>query len=312
MRGRVVFPDCTPYMAQFFDADALATVPELELRIAKPSPAELIEVVRDATAIVHFQTRLDGAILAACPHLRIVVFLGTGVSSWVDLAGAERQGISVRRVLGYADRTVAEHALALILACTRRLVAMDSNIRDGIWRSDALFELAGKTLGLVGLGGIGRELARIGAALGLRVIGWNRGGVAAGLPCELVALDDLLRSADIVSLHLGLNDGTRGVIDRRRLALMKPGAVFVNTARGALVDQEALVELLCEGKIAAAGLDVFAEEPLPSDHSLASLDNVVLSAHAGWMSPEAGRRLVRLGLEALHEELAKLGPASPT
>ncbi len=312
MKRRVVFPDCTPYMGQFFDAAALAVVPELELRVAKPSPAELIEVARDATAIVHFQTRLDGAILTACPHLRIVVFLGTGVSSWVDLAAAERQGISVRRVLSYGDRTVAEHALALILACARRIVPMDSNIRDGIWHSDALFELAGKTLGLVGLGGIGRELARMGAALGLRVIGWSRNAVAANLPCELMDLDDLFRSSDIVSLHLGLNDETRGIIDRRRLALMKAGAIFINTARGGLVDQEALVEILWQQKIAAAGLDVFAEEPLPPGHPLTRLDNVVLSAHAAWMSPEAGRRLVRLGLEALQDELAKLGPASAT
>jgi D-3-phosphoglycerate dehydrogenase / 2-oxoglutarate reductase len=309
MTGRVVFADCTPYMAQFLDAAALAMVPALELRIAKPSPEELLEAISDATAVVHFQTRLPASILAACPRLRIIVFLGTGVSSWVDLAAAEARGIAVRRVLGYADRTVAEHALALILASTRRLVAMDGAIRRGTWRSDALFELAGKTLGLVGLGGIGRELARMGAALGLRVIGWNRSPVAADLPCEMMELDDVLRSADIVSLHLGLNDETRGIVDRRRLALMKPGAVFVNTARGALVDQAALVALLRDGRIAAAGLDVFAEEPLPRDHELTRLQNVVLSAHAAWMSPEAGRRLVRLGLEALRDELAKLGAA---
>jgi D-3-phosphoglycerate dehydrogenase len=294
-------------MAQFFDAAALARVPALELRIAKPSPEELIEAVRDATAIVHFQTRLDDSTLAACPHLRIVVFLGTGVSTWVDLPAAERLGVSVRRVLGYADRTVAEHALALILACARRLVAMDSNIRDGIWRSDALFELAGKTLGVIGLGGIGRELAQMGAALGLRVIGWNRGAMVADLPCEKVDLDVLLQSADIVSVHLGLNDETRGMINRRRLMLMKPGAIFVNTARGALVDQDVLVKLLAKQRIAAAGLDVFAEEPLPAGHPLTRLENVVLSAHAGWMSPEAGRRLANLGLQALQEELAKLG-----
>lgn len=306
---QVVFPDCTTYMAQFFDEAALSIVPELELRIAKPSPDALLEAVREATAVVHFQTRLTGPILAACRHLRIIVFLGTGVSSWVDLPAAEQHGIVVRRVLGYADRTVAEHALALILACTRRLAAMDRKIRKGVWLADALFELAGKTLGVVGIGGIGRELARIGAALGLRVIGWNRGPVPADLPCERRELDDLLRSADIISIHLALNDQTRGFIDRGRLGLMKPGAIFVNTARGALVDQAALSELLREGRIAAAGLDVFAEEPLPRGHPFTHLDNVVLSAHAGWMSPEAARRLVCLGLTALREELAKLTDA---
>jgi D-3-phosphoglycerate dehydrogenase len=303
---QVVFPDCTPYMAQFFDKATLATIPELELRIAKPSPNALLEAVREATAIIHFQTRLTGPILAACPHLRVIVFLGTGVSSWVDLPAAEHHGIVVRRVLGYADRTVAEHTLALILACARRLLAMDRKIRNGVWHADALFELAGKTLGIVGIGGIGRELARIGSALGLRVIGWNRSPVPANLPCELRELDDLFRSADIVSIHLALSDQTRGFVDRRRLALMKPGAIFLNTARGALVDQLALSEFLREERIAAAGLDVFAEEPLPRGHPLTRLDNVVLSAHAAWMSPEAARRLVCLGLTALREELARL------
>jgi D-3-phosphoglycerate dehydrogenase len=304
---RAIFPDCTPYMAQFFDAATLAAVPQLELHIAQPSPAELIEVVREAAAIMHFQTRLTAPIIAGCPGLRAIVFLGTGVSSWVDLAAAEERRIAVRRVVGYADRTVAEHALTLMLACSRCVAVMDRQIREGVWRSEALFELSGKTLGLIGLGGIGRELAHIGAALGLSVIGWNRGSIPPKIPCERRALDEVLRSADIVSLHLGLNEETRGIIDRNRLMMMKPNAIFINTARGALVDEAALVELLARQRIAAAGLDVFAEEPLPDGHPLTRLDNVVLSAHAAWMSPEAARRLVKLGLDALREELAKLG-----
>ena len=304
--ARVIFPDCTPYMAQFFDEAARAVVPELVLRIAKPSIAEFVQAARDAVAVVHFQTRLSEPILAACSKLRVIVFLGTGISSWVDLPAAERLGIRVRRVLAYADRTVAEHALALAFACVRRVAAMDREIRAGVWRADALFELAGKTLGVVGLGGIGREMAWLGAALGMRVIAWNRSPVAEQLPCELRGLDDVMRTADVISLHLALNDETRGIIGRNRLALMKPGAVFVNTARGGLVDQAALVELLAQRCIAAAGLDVYAQEPQPANDPLTQLDNVVLTAHAAWMSPEAGRRLVRLGIDALREELAKL------
>jgi D-3-phosphoglycerate dehydrogenase / 2-oxoglutarate reductase len=304
--ARAVFFDCTPYMAAFFDAAALTLVPELELRVARPAAPEVVEALRGAAAAVHFQTKLTEPILAACPELRSIVFLGTGVSSWVDLPAAERRGIRVRRVRGYADRTVAEHAIALAFACARRVAPMDREIRGGTWRTEALFELAGKTLGLVGLGGIGRATARIGAALGLRVFGWNRSPVPEDVPCERRALDEVLTEADIVSLHLGLNEETRGILDRRRLRLLKPGAVFVNTARGALVDQAALIELLAEGKIAAAGLDVFAEEPLPPGHPLTRLANVTLTAHAAWMSPEAGRRLVRLGLEGLREELDRL------
>jgi len=300
---RAVFFDCTPYMARFFDPSTRAFVPELELRVARPSPPEVVEALQGATVAVHFQTKLTEAILAACPALRGIVFLGTGVSSWVDLPAAERRGIRVRRVRGYADRTVAEHAIALAFDCARRVTQMDREIRAGVWRTEARFELAGKTLGIVGLGGIGQATARLGAAVGLRVIGWNRGPVPDDVPCERRALDEVLTEADVLSLHLGLNDETRGILDRRRLGLLRPGAVLVNTARGALVDQPALVELLEAGKIAAAGLDVFAEEPLPPGHPLTRLANVTLTAHAAWMSPEAGRRLVRLGLEGLRQAL---------
>ncbi|HEV8309619.1 MAG TPA: NAD(P)-dependent oxidoreductase [Methylomirabilota bacterium] len=303
---RVVFPDCTPYMAQFFDGPARALVPELELRVARPAAAELVEALSGAAGVVHFQTKLTEPILAACPDLRLIVFLGTGVWSWVDLPAAERRGIRVRRVLGYADRTVAEHAIALVFDGVRRVAQMDREIRAGTWRQAALFELAGKTLGIVGLGGIGRATARLGAGVGLRVIGWNRGAVAEDVPCERRSLEEVLTEADIVSLHLALNDETRGILDRRRLGLLKPGAVFINTARGGLVDQVALAERLASGHIAAAGLDVFAEEPVPPDHPLTRLANVTLTAHAAWMSPEAARRLVRSGLEALREELDRL------
>src|SRR5262249_49595965 len=257
------FFDCTPYMAAFFDKPVLALVPELELRVARPAAPEVIDALYGATVAVHFQTKLTAPIMAACPSLRSIVFLGTGVSSWVDLPAAARQGIRVRRVRGYADRTVAEHAIALAFACVRRLAQMDREIRGGTWRTDALFELAGKTLGVVGLGGLGRATARLGAALGLRVIGWNRGPVPEDVPCERRSLDAVLGEADIVSLHLGLNDETHGILDRRRLELLKPGAVFVNTARGALVDQAALTDLLSEGKIGAAGLHASAHQPPP-------------------------------------------------
>ncbi|MBI3709247.1 MAG: 3-phosphoglycerate dehydrogenase, partial [Proteobacteria bacterium] len=135
---------------------------------------------------------------------------------------------------------------------------------------------------------------------------WNRGPVPAEIPCRMLALDDVLARADIVSLHLGLDDETRGFLDRRRLGMLKRGAVVINTARGPLIDEAALVALLQSGHIAAAGLDVFQQEPLPIDHPLMRLENVTLTAHAAWKSPEAGRRLLRLGLEAMREEIARL------
>jgi D-3-phosphoglycerate dehydrogenase len=183
---------------------------------------------------------------------------------------------------------------------------MDRDVRRGLWRCEPGVELAGRRLGIVGLGGIGKALARIGAALGCEVVGWNRSPVPSDLPCRLLPLDEVLATSDIVSLHLLLTEETRGIIDRRRLAAMKHGALLINTARGGLVDEAALVDRLESGAITAA-LDVFAEEPLAADHPLARLDNVVLSAHAGWMTVEAARRLLALGFMAMREEIGRLG-----
>jgi D-3-phosphoglycerate dehydrogenase / 2-oxoglutarate reductase len=303
--SRIVFPDCTQYMASFYDSELRALVPELAVDIAQPSAEAFVARLADAVAVMHFGTRITARMLDACPKLRIIVFLGTGVGSWVDLPAAEARGLRVRRVLGYADRTVAEHALALILGLGRNLAYMDRELRAGHWRTEARFETAGKRLGIIGLGGIGRALAQLAAPLGFEVVAWNRSPVPADVPCRILPLDEVITSADIVSLHLGLNDQTRGIIDRRRIGLLKPGAVLINTARGGLLDQAALLERLQHGDI-LAGLDVFAEEPLAPEHPIVHLDNVILTAHAGWMSPEAGRRLFRLGLQAMREELDQL------
>lgn len=254
---RVVFPDCTPYMASFYDDAMRALLPGLEVDVGRPTPEALVARLQGCIGVIHFNTRLTAPILAACPDLRAIVFLGTGVSSWVDLQAARQRGICVRRVLRYGDRTVAEHTLGLILAVVRKIAQMDRQIRAGMWRTDALYELEGKTLALIGLGGVGQAMARLSVALGLQVVGWNRSPLPSEVPCRMLPLDEALRAADIVSLHLALNDETRGFIDRRRLNLLKPGAILINTARGALVDETALVESLQEGRLAAAGLDVF-------------------------------------------------------
>jgi D-3-phosphoglycerate dehydrogenase len=136
----------------------------------------------------------------------------------------------------------------------------------------------------------------------MRVLAWNRSGVPDDLPAQATRLDELLAQADVVSIHLVLNEGTRGLIDRRRLGLLKPGAIFINTARGAIVDEPALIEALREGRIAHAGLDVFTTEPLPADHPLAALPNVTLTAHAAFATREASERLLRTALEILAEE----------
>ena len=179
------------------------------------------------------------ATLKRCTSLKHIVFLGTGAGSFIDLAAAERLGIKVSTIKGYGDTAVAEHAMGLVFAAARHIATMHTIMREGGWRVMQGMELKGKTLGLVGLGGIGREMARLAKGIGLNTIAFNRSPVAdARVP--MVSIDDLLARSDIVSLHLALNDGTRRFLDRTRLSKLKPGAILVNTARAGVVDDASL------------------------------------------------------------------------
>src|SRR5262249_18755931 len=200
-------------------------------------------------------------LVAQCASLKHIVFLGTGASSYMDVPALAARGVTVHTIKGYGDRAVTEHTIALMFACARGLARMDRATRAGTWTPLEGMQLQGKTLGVIGLGGIGSEVARIARGIGMEVIGWHRTR-RDDSPCPVVALDDLLARADIVSLNLSLNDDTRGLIDRNRIAQMKPGVILINTARGALVDEAALIEALRSGQIAQAGLDVFHAEPL--------------------------------------------------
>jgi len=299
---KATFIDCPPFLYELYRGELAGIVPDLAVNVGSPTPDEVVGLLEGSTFAMNDHTMMDAALLEACPSLRCIVFLGTGAASFIDLAAAERLGIRVRTYGGYGDRSVAEHALALMLAAGRSVAQMDRAIRAGAFEPVSGIEFAGRSLGVVGTGGIGREMARLGAALGMRVLAWNRSGVPDDLPAQALELDDLLAQADVVSLHLALNEGTRGLIDRRRLGLLKPGAILINTARGALVDEAALVEALQSGRIAHAGLDVFATEPLPPDHPLIGLSNVTLTAHAGFATAEASERLLRTALEILAEE----------
>jgi D-3-phosphoglycerate dehydrogenase / 2-oxoglutarate reductase len=299
---KATFVDCPPFLHDLYRGDLAKIVPDLEINVGDPSPGEVRRLLADSPFAMNDHTTFDAALLEGCPSLKCIVFLGTGAASYIDLDAAKRLGIKVRSYGGYGDQSVAEHALALMFAAGRRIAAMDHAIRKGRWETLNGIEFAGRTLGVIGTGGIGKVMARLGAGIGMKVIGWNRSGVAKDLPCEEVALEHLLRTADVVSLHLLLNDQTRGFLGRDRLGLMKPGAIFINTARGAIVDEEALVELLQQRRIAHAGLDVFREEPLPEGHPFTRLDNVTLTAHAAFATLEASERLLRFALEILAEE----------
>ncbi len=302
---RPLFIDCPPFLKELYEEGLSGIVPDLEVHVGDPVGDELVTLCAGRSHILNDHSRFTAAILERCRDLRCIVFLGTGAGSFIDLEAAERLGITVRSYKGYGDRSVAEHAFALMLAAAHRVAEMDRDVRAGRFEPKNSIELLGKTVGVVGTGGIGRQMIRMCAGIGMKVLAWNRSGVPADLPCEAVELDELLRRADVVSLHLVLNEGTRGLLSREKLALMKPGAIFVNTARGAIVDEAALIEALREGRIGHAALDVFTEEPLPTDSPLRGLANVTLTPHAGFMTREASINLLRMALEILREELAR-------
>lgn len=301
------FPDASAAMAALIEGPLAAIVPGLRVEVAAPDPAALPARAGDAEGLLLLHTRLDAATLAALPRLRAVAFLSSGFANWVDLEAAAALGIAVRGVRSYGDRSVAEHALALILSALRGVATTDRGVRAGRWIDRGGTELAGRRLAVIGLGGTGRALAGIGAALGCEVVGWNRSPSDALE--KLLPLDECLATADIVSLHLALTPETRGLIDRRRIFLMRPGTVLVNTARGGLLDEAALIERLRMGEI-AAGLDVFAQEPLPVGHALLGLDNVTLTPHIAWNTNAARRRLLHQGLLALRGAITAPFPGS--
>jgi D-3-phosphoglycerate dehydrogenase len=252
--------------------------------------AELIRRVGNAEVVVNIRAyaRFTDRVLAACPRLRLVSIWGTGVDN-VDLEACRRHGVYVTNTPGVNADAVAEHTIALMLAVTRKIPAMDRDTRAGQWPRGLLVQSRGKTLGVIGLGEIGRRVASLGRGLGMTALAWSLGpdgGRAAAAGATAVALEELLRRSDVVSLHLRLTDRTRGFLDAARLALVKPTAFLVNTARGGLVDREALLAALRSGRLAGAALDVFHEEPLPANDALAQLPTVVLTPHNAGMTPE--------------------------
>lgn len=244
---------------------------------------------------IRSSTRFTEKVFASCPELRLVSIWGTGTDN-VDLVAARKHGVTVTNTPGVSAISIAEHALALMLAAARKIPQSDAQVRAGQWPRGGYVQMHGKTLGIIGLGAIGRQFARMGAGIGMKVIAWTMHPNPA-LGFTLVSLEELLATADVVSLHLRLSDQTRGFLGAKELRLMKPGAIFVNTARGPIVDEPALTDLLHNRRIAGAGLDVFDIEPLPSGHPLTTLDNVVLSPHAAGITPEALHAGLQLSVE---------------
>jgi D-3-phosphoglycerate dehydrogenase len=262
-----------------------------------------LERIGDADGLLLLWAMPD-AVLEQAPKLRAVSWVGTGVETFVNVPLASSLGIRVCNTPGYGSNAVAEHALGLMLALARQTVALDAEVRQGRWPRDEVrgLELAGKTVGIVGLGGIGTRMAHLCGALGMRVVAWTRAPAPERLRAAGAAylpLDELAAAADVVTLHLAATTETVGLVSEAFLRRMRPDALLVNTARGELVDEAALVRALREGWIAGAALDVFSTEPLPADHPWRDLPNVVLTPHVGFRTPEASGRSVRMALENL-------------
>lgn len=307
---KIVIPDdCPPVYQDHPELTRLRQYGEVEVHGTKAgSDEELIERLRGADLAINVRAYsvFSERVVAALPELRLVSILGTGTDNF-DLPACTRHGVVVTNTPGASTVSVAELTMALLLAVARHVALSDRKVREGVWYHQHGVELRGKVLGIVGLGLIGHEVARLAQAFGMRVIAWsyrNDPSRAAALGVEMVALDELLRRSDVVSLHVRSSAESRGLIGRREIGLMKPTAILINTARAAIVDQEALLEALRQGGLAGAGVDVFLEEPLPPDSPWGQLDNVVLTPHVGWVTHEASARLAQAPVDNIVNYLA--------
>ncbi len=299
-RSYAVLADSTDLLAAAFATEGADDA--LIAHVSGPGDdAAMIARIAGYRMVVVNESRISAEVIAASPALEQLLFLGTGAANFIDLKAAAARGIPVHTIKGYGDRAVAEHTLALLLAVFRDIAAQDASIRAGGWAGAPLGELLGKTIGLIGMGAIGAEVARLALALGLTVQAWARSPVAmAGV--DYVDLDRLLATSDIVSPHLAYTTETAGFLNAARLRRMKRGAVFINTARAELTDEAELLAMLADGHLAGAGLDVYSAEPLPADHPMRRAPRTVLTAHTGWQSPEAVARLIGTAVTILRRE----------
>jgi len=269
---------------------------------------ELIGLTRDADALLVQYAKITRRVISGLKRARVIVRYGVGYDN-VDVAAATERGIYVAHVTGYCDTEVADHTMALTLCLARKVALADASVRSGRWDWRALREvhrLRGTAAGVIGLGSIGREVARRLAAFGLRVTGYDpyvSGGSLEGLGVEPVDLPALLRHSDIVTIHVPLTEETRHLIGEEELRSMKPSALLINTSRGPVVDEEALGRALKSGRIGAAALDVFEEEPLPPESPLRGLGNVILTPHMAWYSEESLRELQERAAQEVREVL---------
>ena len=291
-----IFIDCNHQLEPVWHRVRGPDDPPIAVNTAPFKSEDLPRLLDGYDVVLDDHSYMPTPFIARCKSLKHIVFLGTGAASYMNIAELKELGVTVHIIKGYGDTAVAEHTIALMFDCARDIAKMDRTLRAGTWKPLEGMQLLGKTLGIIGLGGIGSETARIAKGIGMKVIAYNRTR-RDDAPAPLVDLDTLLSTSDVISLNLVLNDDTRGFINAERIARMKPGVILVNTARGALIDEEAMLAALRSGHIRQAGLDVYHNEPLKPDHPLMRMDNVTLSAHAAFRTPEASMTLLRRAID---------------
>lgn len=302
-KPKIIIPD--DYPPVMGPSEAYRTLPDrAEVDYHDTLPAgrgELVERIGKAELVINIRSSIDFTedVFAACPNLKMLSLWGTGTDH-VDLKAAARHVVAVTNTPGVSAVSMAEHTLTLMLAVARRIPQVDAETKQGGWPRAFVTQLHGKTLGVIGLGAIGRQTARIARAIGMKVIAWTMhpdADLASELGVELVEIDELYRAGDVISVHLRQSPQSISFIGKREFALMKPTAILVNTARGPIVNEKALLDALKNEIIAGAGLDVFDTEPLPKDHPLTKLPNVVLTPHSGAVTKEALEAGLLLSIE---------------
>jgi D-3-phosphoglycerate dehydrogenase len=308
MRFKVVNIEANPEAALPIERAVLEPLGALLVGAGSTKPDAIVAAAQDAHVLLSEGTPVGAALLARLPRLRAVVSYSIGLDH-IDLDAATAQGIVVAHTPGFCADEVSSHVLLFVLACARRLLPLDRQVRGGWWPDGRALEaellpmggLRGETLGLLGFGAIARMAADKARAFGMQIIAHDPfadPALFARHAVEAVGLDELLGQSDYLSLHTPLLPATRGLLDAARLRLMKPSAFLINTSRGAVIDESALLVALREGWIAGAALDVFAEEPPPPDHPLFKLENLIVTPHSAFCSDASYRRVREMAAEA--------------
>lgn len=288
---------------------ALALLENYEVVFAGLAPKEAALVAlmsrHDPVGVIVRYGKITAKVIQAGKSLKVISKHGSGIDT-IDVGAAENQGVAVCAATGVNAAAVAEHTMALILACAKSITGMNARMHSGNWdkATHKSMELNGHTLGLVGLGAIGRRVASMAAAMGLNVMVFDPYVTVAPQDVKQVTLDELLRNSDIVSLHCPLTDSNKNMLNENSLNALKRGAIIINTARGGLIDEEALLRAIRSGQVAAAGLDSFQQEPAPVNHPFYGEPNIVLSPHIGGVTKEA---YVNMGVTSVRNLLSHLG-----